>query len=890
MDANTVGPTNVTTDQSTNVPSNRPSTPSPPEDLFNFTYAPTEGNASGPDGDVTCTVLSTEKECLTTDSSSDCFWCRSQSTCRRGYAECPGNEDLPVRPNVCAQIHNASQCIVTSNDSEQRQNCTWCEGSSVCRAAEEECPGMGRSDPCRTRDDNVTCIDANDDSCTWFKAENRCVPSRGLDETHTVNGGNIFSQSPRHVCSASTNADDCTSNVACRLCPAQRLCRDASAACPDDGLGIRGDPCPQHQTEASCGTAEGCLWCLGSSTCRKAAHESVCDDDVQGDDDTGNRTDTEILSAICRAHTEAPECNLESDGVCRWCSAQSTCRPRDISCDIGNGNVEIEVDEGDRSIFTIQDDGLGYKDPNRVSVGLAYLYEINISGETIGSSIIDLTTQEYSLTQKVGPFLGNDGIDALQTSLRAEINDVGRIEMEIYKILMAGTIRCGNETWDVAEDDVKFNVILSEWRFCDTENSTCDTEKEVAYIDLALEIKGRLGSPQAIESNRLLLALGGNVPLLLSGQVDVDGMIVSMPAGFPRFETATNGTSDLLVFRFPRFNHRVKYDPIVPYHTATLVDLNDGSTEDDVQVTSAPTSLPTDSPTPSAPTEPVLVNDGSDGRSIPLIIGLVAGCLCLCLPSPFLLLFKLRQRRSNISSNSDEPIIREHDTNPEEGVWNDDDIIGDSHAQNASEESPEAKPRGPLEDSFTDALDTEEGSSEENILMHPKTKHSHDGYPMDDEEEFSKDESFRDEGGTDAEDTSTTSSKSRPRLLLSLRGFREAMAKTPSIPRRFSLKGFRDSIESSPPPPKLPPPRGTHEALLSPAENDETIISMHETQPGGTFKESRTEKTSNPQNLSHPTVSLALPHRLSLRGFEDEPIPTCPPMPRRVPRPSEDIV
>jgi len=646
----------------------------------------------------------------------------------------------------------------------------------------------------------------------------------------------------------------------------------------------------------------GCLWCLGSSTCQKATQNNVCDEEEQ--DDFGNSTSMEALSTRCRSYDAAPECNEKSDGNCRWCDAQSICRPTQLKCDSIGGNVKIELDKKDRSFFTIEDDGLGPTDPNRVSVGLSYLYEIDSTGGTIGSSIIDLAIQQFYLTQKVGSFWGNDEIKARKTSIRADITNVGSIEMEIYEILSGGTIHTGNETWNVVEGDVKFNVVLSDWRFCGIENSTCDTEKHSSYVDLALEVKGRLGSLQASKSSRLLLALGGNVPLLLSGQVAVDEMIESMPAGFPRVETAFNDTSELLVFRFPRFSRKMEYDPIVPYHTATLVDLNDAIIADDAQPTSAPTNLPTNSPNSIAPTGPTLVNDGSNGRSIPLIIGLVIGGFCLCLPSPFLVLSKLRHRRSsNLATNSEDPSIRAEDTNPEEGVWNDDGGMGDSVLQDAIDEPPTTKPKGPSEDSLTDVIDPEEGGSEGNMSIHPVSKHSHDGYPMDNEEEFSKDESFHDEADTDAEETSTTSSKSRPRLILSLRGFREAIAKTPSMPRRFSLKGFRDSLESAPIPPRLPSPQGKRQFLSSPTENHETTSSRgspdksshsggeHETQTGGIFEESGKGNKSRLRVFSGPPASsLALPHRLSLRGFEDEPIPTCPPMPRRVVRPSEDMV
>eukprot|EP00977_Amphora_coffeiformis_P023885 scaffold14687_cov119-Amphora_coffeaeformis.AAC.1 len=522
MGAITDSPTNF------NQPTDTPTNP------FNSTYAPTESNSSNSGEDLDCLALSTERECLTADT--DCFWCPVESACHQSYADCPGNENLPVRPHICAQIHNASECEATKGDTYGQTNCTWCAESSLCRAAQEECPGKGRGDPCRNYGTDASCSGDADAFCVWLEPENRCVPSRGVGESNTIGTGDIFARNPDN-CPALTNADNCTSLLSCRWCPEQELCQDASDACPDKSLGVRGNPCPRQKNVTECSAVHGCLWCLGSSTCQKATQNNVCDEEEE--DDFGNSTSMEALSTRCRAYDAAPECNEKSDGNCRWCDAQSICRPTQLKCDSIGGNVKIELDKKDRSFFTIEDDGLGPTDPNRVSVGLSYLYEIDSTGGTIGSSIIDLAIQQFYLTQKVGSFWGNDEIKARKTSIRADITNVGSIEMEIYEILSGGTIHTGNETWNVVEE--------------------------------------------------------------------------SMPAGFPRVETAFNDTSELLVFRFPRFSRKMEYDPIVPYHTATLVDLNDAIIADDAQPTSAPTNLPTNSPNSIAPTGPTLVNDGSNG-------------------------------------------------------------------------------------------------------------------------------------------------------------------------------------------------------------------------------------------------------------------------------------
>ena len=65
--------------------------------------------------------------------------------------------------------------------------------------------------------------------------------------------------------------------------------------------------------------------------------------------------------------------------------------------------------------------------------------------------------------------------------------------------------------------------------------------------------------------------LGGGVPLILSSQVEVDGVSDAMPEGYPQLETTEDGT--VFVFRFPVFSETLVYDPIVG--TGALVVTSD---------------------------------------------------------------------------------------------------------------------------------------------------------------------------------------------------------------------------------------------------------------------------------------------------------------------------
>jgi hypothetical protein len=565
------------------------------------------------------------------------------------------------------------------------------------------------------------------------------------------------------------------------------------------------------------------------------------------------------------------ECTL--DPLCLWCDAQSTCRPFTENCSIPSGRVEVDFDYlADRDtvspFFAIQDDGLGTADPNSVSIRLARLYEIDSNGRTIGPSLVDLGIQRYKLEQKIGLFFGGY-IRAQKLSFHVDIDTVGRVEMETYVILSNGTIynSDGPEKWNVVPGDIKFNLRLSNWTFCGDDTSTCGTDEESAYIDIAFDIKGRLGSPFVSQSNRLLFDLGGNVPLVLSSQIDVDGTTQAMPLGFPRAEAALNQTT-LVFFRFPRFADTIVYDPIVPYHTATIVDLNDGVVKDDSPSTVSPTVALSATPSESLINSDIDTSD-NDGLSLPLLIVIIVGGICLCLPSPVLALRRIRKRQlqryadSRAMDQQADLISTEEDQEERERQDNfhDEDRFVDPEMQQLA---------GSIHD-----LDNDESSDNTESVRLPSRKQSYDGYPMDDREEFSQGDNFNDEGDTEAEETNERT-RGRPKLILSLPGFRR------SQDRKLSPTGIQDTSSS-----RTPLSPTSQETLTLSEKTPPSILPPHKPPPSPSSSQKHSVVEVRIPSNTH--TALALPQQLSFRGFEEDPIDRSPPQPLQVPRRYEGL-
>ncbi len=553
-----------------------------------------------------CNSVGNETECV---AAGSCFWCAEQEVCRLDFGQCPGNGMMVTKPNICAPLKNETECIDSGS-------CFWCLDKSLCRASEEECPGMGRGNACKDLAEETCDLT---DGCAWLEEPDRCGSARG----NTGGAANV-TEYGANVCPFLTDQGNCTMQVQCRWCPSSDDCQGAKDVCDDGTLGARGNPCGEAGTEEVCTDILGCLWCAESLNCTKATILG-CDVDSAGSPNGGN---------ICRVQDVKIECDEIDE--CQWCDAQAKCKQNQTVCEDPSGEVDLDFEEMSGPGFKILDDGLGQTDPNSVSVVLSYLYEITAGGETIGSSLVDLESQAYTVKQTIGTFFGD--IEARRIQFDANIDGVGKITLDAYIMLSDGNVTTPgtDEAWVVSVGDVKFNVELSDWNFCDDESPCGASNDTSAFVDLAFAIQGGSESPEQSESNSLLFSLGGNVPLLLSSQVEVDGKIEDMPEGFPRVESKdSQGT--VFFFRFPRFEEAIKYDPIIPYHYSIPI-LTDGpkptvppSVPSAAPV--APTTAPnpvTEAPAPKQAKKEEESDKPSGGSIAGIVIGSLLGLCCCC--------------------------------------------------------------------------------------------------------------------------------------------------------------------------------------------------------------------------------------------------------------------
>jgi len=201
------------------------------------------------------------------------------------------------------------------------------------------------------------------------------------------------------------------------------------------------------------------------------------------------------------------------------------------------------------------------------------------------------------------PAADDGGAEGTNVTLSAALpqTEGGDLRVETLLISRGGAVGTTGETWAVLPGDMKFNLQLTRWSFCDPCANGTETG---AFVDVRLQIQGkRAGGPKRKDRGaRIETAadaptggpgkekggaadeddtgrhqgkkkrreehawdLGEGATLDLTSRVRVDGVWTDMPAGYPKLVTDEGGGRQHYTLRFPRFNDTVWYDPVVTF-------------------------------------------------------------------------------------------------------------------------------------------------------------------------------------------------------------------------------------------------------------------------------------------------------------------------------------
>lgn len=194
-----------------------------------------------------------------------------------------------------------------------------------------------------------------------------------------------------------------------------------------------------------------------------------------------------------------------------------------------------------------------------------YLREVDTDGNTVGKSgqnkhsIETFASQNFDFSSVDRVTYKNVSTDKFRFS--SMINSIGMLEIDTFLIVSESQVKTETESWNVNPGDVKWNIVLSDWSWCNPCN-----EGMGSMIDLGIELKSQISS----NSNQTVSFIGSKMHL--SSRVVVDGVEIDMPEGYPHIVTKNN--KQLVKFRFPKFNSKLIYDPVISFQTSQTVPMH----------------------------------------------------------------------------------------------------------------------------------------------------------------------------------------------------------------------------------------------------------------------------------------------------------------------------
>jgi len=240
--------------------------------------------------------------------------------------------------------------------------------------------------------------------------------------------------------------------------------------------------------------------------------------------------------------------------------------------------VEVKINRkgGQMKIYQTAE---GEADINKVEIMWESLHEVTASGQTNETqSIKHFHAQEFTFEQpqprfeRLNFWNKSQPQNAFKLQFNTAVNKNGQFGVDAYIVSHSGVAGPHESSlWNVVPGDIKFNIELYRWKFCELNN--CREAGE--SVDVAVKIKGKNkfamrkdGVNPAGKGKTTEYELGGGISLFLTNLVSVDGKITEMPEGYPKSEVKADGS--VFTFRFPRFADRILYDPIIGTGQAML--------------------------------------------------------------------------------------------------------------------------------------------------------------------------------------------------------------------------------------------------------------------------------------------------------------------------------
>ncbi|XP_015757532.1 PREDICTED: skeletal aspartic acid-rich protein 1-like isoform X3 [Acropora digitifera] len=230
---------------------------------------------------------------------------------------------------------------------------------------------------------------------------------------------------------------------------------------------------------------------------------------------------------------------------------------------------------------------------NGFQLELRYLKQKDGSGGETGEQINTFADHTFNLTSfnKTAKVDGVDAADIKATTNLKRYNAKLSVRIIIFKA--EGNVTFGNESYGVQTGTIKLFIKVENFTFCDgtARDSKCKQNVMGESLEIAIRVRNRKGEkgkqetedeknkregpfkPGSVKKQRLRcfkqrnqskcprIFLFGNDEVGVASQCKTDGTFRSQVEGFPKL--VEQGNQQMLLFRGPRFNRTITFDPVM---------------------------------------------------------------------------------------------------------------------------------------------------------------------------------------------------------------------------------------------------------------------------------------------------------------------------------------
>jgi hypothetical protein len=213
-----------------------------------------------------------------------------------------------------------------------------------------------------------------------------------------------------------------------------------------------------------------------------------------------------------------------------------------------------------------------FRESSSIDIDFDSLIERNQRGEEVGKSgkqkhsFNNFAQLDFQITDFIETKFQN--LSVFQTYLVVEkFLESSKFTAFVYIFNETGSIDTGaGNIVSVNKGTLKFSVLINNWSFCLNNTFIADANcvrgqniEVGSFIDFTINIKGK-DSAKLSDSKKNKFSFG-DASVILPNYIKLDNNDSQMPDGYPA-SVSTNSTNSF-IFRFPKFNSSVYYDPIV---------------------------------------------------------------------------------------------------------------------------------------------------------------------------------------------------------------------------------------------------------------------------------------------------------------------------------------